>query len=521
MGTIRLKTNQHRLITNLKHAFSPTSMLGELLQNARRAGATHIFIEADDHTITVTDDGSGIADLQSLIHIAESGWDEEIKRRENAFGMGVLSTLYFSERLSVHSGSHAFDASTASIIAGDAIEVRAVPPLAGTRIRLEGVTSASPSLPLPEWVAHRLRHLCEAFPVGVRLNGSDIPRPLADPMLPWRETPVGRVLIDLDAPRLAWRGFLQGLPIGTVPNSSRTHVVLLRDDMIARLPDRQYLLNADVDNPRIQAAIDLAYRQALIEAKAQLAASEFVHLHGDACLNSSNADLLNEMPFVQRSWFRDWDTEPPGYRPYWNRSRPEGLIAAEALSETGVWRIEAEDDDEPTAQAYIHARGGFLLEEGRLDAAHWLVPLTRVISPDQVVVQHGSILHESRRWLLAGGDVQLVLADSLHVSLDDDPVAYPVSAIREIDRVYLTAQARDVTRLVSDYIFDDRYDETANYDDEELIRTFIKVGRSKTPASVIEALLPDELKRHPHPKLAGATVRLVFDSEGKLQSVTD
>ncbi len=97
MGTIRLKTNQHRLISNLRHAFNPQSMLGELLQNARRAGAKHVHITVDDDAITVCDDGSGIADLQSLIHIAESGWDPELQARENAFGMGVLSTLYFSE----------------------------------------------------------------------------------------------------------------------------------------------------------------------------------------------------------------------------------------------------------------------------------------------------------------------------------------------------------------------------------------------------------------------------------------
>ncbi|EOB12580.1 hypothetical protein NBO_403g0002 [Nosema bombycis CQ1] len=141
MGTIRLKTNQHRLISNLRHAFNPQSMLGELLQNARRAGAKNVHITVDNDTVTVCDDGSGIADLQSLIHIAESGWDPELQARENAFGMGVLSTLYFSRRLSVHSGTQAFSASTATIIRGDGIEVYAEKPRIGTEIRLDGVQS--------------------------------------------------------------------------------------------------------------------------------------------------------------------------------------------------------------------------------------------------------------------------------------------------------------------------------------------------------------------------------------------
>lgn len=116
MGTIRLKTNQHRLISNLRHAFNPQSILGELLQNVRRAGAKQIHITVDDASIAVSDDGSGIADLQSLIHVAESGWDPELQARENAFGLGVLSTWYFSRHLSVHSGAQAFHASTTTII---------------------------------------------------------------------------------------------------------------------------------------------------------------------------------------------------------------------------------------------------------------------------------------------------------------------------------------------------------------------------------------------------------------------
>ena len=81
MSTICLKTNQNRFIANLRHAFTPHSMLGELLQNARRAQASHIQIIADGSTLIVSDDGSGIADLQTLIFIAESGWDHELKER--------------------------------------------------------------------------------------------------------------------------------------------------------------------------------------------------------------------------------------------------------------------------------------------------------------------------------------------------------------------------------------------------------------------------------------------------------
>lgn len=520
MGTIRLKTNQPRLILNLRHAFTPFSMLAELLQNARRAGANHIRIEADDDSITVDDDGSGIADLQTLIYIAESGWDHELQQRENAFGMGVLSTLYFSERLFVHSLDHAFEARTADIIAGEAIEVFAAEPRIGTCIRLEGVKSNQIAFSLPDWTRRHLQVFCEAFPVPVSFNGVEIPRPLADPSLRWRETAVGRILIDLEASHLNWRCFLQGLPIGRLPNSTRKHIVLLRDDMIARLPDRQHLLNEEAENPRIQEAVDQAFREALVQAKAGTAPALFLASHGDTCLCSRNADLLNDIPFAKLSWFRDWDQEAPGFRPYWNRSAKEGLIGADAFADDSIWRIEAEDDDEPTTQIYVFARDGFLLEEHRLDPNHWLIDKVNVITPEHVVVLQSRVLHESRHPLLATG-VRLALVDFLRVSHTDDRREFPVSAVRLDDTIYLTAAACDVTWLVSDYVFDDRYDEAARYDDEETIRTFIKVGRSKTAASVIEALLPHDLRHSAEPKLANATVRLIFDGDGRLQSVTD
>jgi hypothetical protein len=201
MTTIHLKTNQSKLITNLRCAFTQASMLGELLQNARRAQATHIDIRVDGDSITVSDDGIGIADLQTLISIADSGWDPSLQARENAFGMGVLSTLYFAERLSVHSRSQAFEAPTEEIIQAEAIEIHARPYRDGTEIRLDGVKPMPTSTGLCDWVGRELERLSEAFPVRVVFNGRNLPRPLAQPGLAWRETPMGRVLIDLTASR--------------------------------------------------------------------------------------------------------------------------------------------------------------------------------------------------------------------------------------------------------------------------------------------------------------------------------
>jgi hypothetical protein len=526
MSTICLKTNQARLIENLRHAFNMSSMLGELLQNARRAGSQSIHFEVADQSITVIDDGSGIADLQTLIFIAESGWDQELKQRENAFGMGVLSTLYFAETLSVHSGTRAFTASTASIIRGEAIEVREIEHRAGTLIRLDGVKTPEWYASLLDWVTEQLRLLTQAFPVEVRCNATKFVRPLARPDLDWRETPVGRVLINLSATNGEWQCFLQGLPIGPSSTSNCRHVVLLRDDMIARLPDRKTLLNEESDHKRIQAAIDEVFRQALIEARERQSPNLFVATYGETCLGSENADLLNVLPFAPLSWFRDWDDNRPGFRRY-QGSFKKGLASPETLLSRGVWRIGAIDDDDDDdqnlalAQVYVCASKGYLLEERRLDEGHWLMSMAREILPQQVRVQHGPVLYEDDEIVLAEG-AQLALVDALSVRRAGDPETVAVTAARVDDLIYLTGKAdpASVTPLVSDYHLGFGYSEGREADDEQAIATFIAVGSSQNPSEVIKVLLPSTLRFNSNPRLAGATVRLSFDEDGMLRAIS-
>ena len=69
----------------------------ELLQNARRAGATRICVAVTGPdagaplTVTVIDHGGGIADPAVLLSVGENGWHEDLVRREDAAGMGMLS----------------------------------------------------------------------------------------------------------------------------------------------------------------------------------------------------------------------------------------------------------------------------------------------------------------------------------------------------------------------------------------------------------------------------------------------
>ena len=87
-----------------------TDIFTESLQNARRAGATRVYVTVDTlagpavvHApdsgdgllVTVTDDGAGIPDPAVLLSFGETGWDAGLAaglaEREDAAGMGFLS----------------------------------------------------------------------------------------------------------------------------------------------------------------------------------------------------------------------------------------------------------------------------------------------------------------------------------------------------------------------------------------------------------------------------------------------
>ena len=65
--------------------------LNELLQNARRSGATRIDITLDDDALTVSDDGRGISDPTMLLSFGQTGWTEKATQGEHPAGMGLYA----------------------------------------------------------------------------------------------------------------------------------------------------------------------------------------------------------------------------------------------------------------------------------------------------------------------------------------------------------------------------------------------------------------------------------------------
>ena len=90
--TICAKVNP-RLLTKADRLFTGSleGRIIEILQNARRAGATEVRIGNKDGFVTVQDNGSGISDFQKLLDLGGSGWDEALEQGEDPAGVGLFS----------------------------------------------------------------------------------------------------------------------------------------------------------------------------------------------------------------------------------------------------------------------------------------------------------------------------------------------------------------------------------------------------------------------------------------------
>ncbi|MFH1616360.1 MAG: ATP-binding protein [Planctomycetota bacterium] len=82
-----------RLLQKASRLFTGTldGRVIEILQNARRSGATEVRISNKEEIVTVQDNGSGIEDFQKLLDLGGSGWDEQLEAGEDPAGVGLFS----------------------------------------------------------------------------------------------------------------------------------------------------------------------------------------------------------------------------------------------------------------------------------------------------------------------------------------------------------------------------------------------------------------------------------------------
>ena len=154
----------------------------EALQNSRRAGATRVRVTIDASedtpgafTVTVTDDGAGIADPAVLLSFGENGWSEDLARREDAAGMGFLSLARRGCTVASRTRSGPgwrVDLTPAHFLGEEEAEVLPdadAPKPHGTAVRFRTEEAR-------EVIRRTLENAARHYPLTVALNGEVLPR---------------------------------------------------------------------------------------------------------------------------------------------------------------------------------------------------------------------------------------------------------------------------------------------------------------------------------------------------------
>ncbi|WP_240618062.1 ATP-binding protein, partial [Methylomonas sp. Kb3] len=191
---LAMKVNQANLVKSLRFSFTnKTTVLGELIQNARRANAAMVVIKfcPETKTLQVLDDGCGIDSMATLLTVAESGWNADVVAHEHPFGIGFLSALFACRHISVTSKSGSIDVETDHILAFKPVTITPVQDWNGiTRITLQDV-----ALEMGQ-IATTLKRLVRGFPIPVLFNDQLLERACAlDSGLTFVDTEIGAIYL--------------------------------------------------------------------------------------------------------------------------------------------------------------------------------------------------------------------------------------------------------------------------------------------------------------------------------------
>lgn len=330
--TVRANVNERAFFKSMRHLFSSSfSVMGEMVQNARRAQATQIAITCDGGTrvITISDNGMGIDKFDVLLDLATIGWEStETQLSERPFGMGFFSSCYAAERVVVMSKGKRLEISQEDVVEQRMLQVN---PMTSdeqanmgewvTRIELHGVIGdllqkVELTRPAVEVFRQKLSDLVQGFPLPITFNGVVLPRECSQEALKdiGVHTSVGFVAIrgklnadgfhsSLQQPTKSnMRLYLQGLPIEVhdryrgIDNDYVVHPD--SSSFIAQMPDRTHLFDSEKQVAVIQQALIELVRNRLVQMKASLPPDKFVRDCWDLARTFNMRQLFNDVPFI-------------------------------------------------------------------------------------------------------------------------------------------------------------------------------------------------------------------------------
>lgn len=505
MSELKIKVNEKSLIANLRLAFTDSmTVISELMQNGRRARASRVDIafDAPRKTLYVADDGCGIDDLQKLLTVAESGWDEATKSQETPYGLGFLSALYACSQIRVISRGTMTLLDTKKLLAYEPAVLETENVMAAqTVISLIGFKGS-----LDE-VKRRVEDYAAGFAIPVSFNGVEIERPDALDNGLFVETEVGMMSVGgihrgkagSCGNAYGWMcGYLQGHQVFAPRSGRHDGITIVHFDptkYFGRMPDRNCLVNADEATAQVKVVIARLWREHLREQFAALSQEDFVEIYLEA-VQIFAPELLNELDFIPGYFVGKVEDYPIKSEDYTPAISP---VVRRTDLESGTVTLYAEPDDldytdgeSARAWMFLYAKKATVLTKA-LPEGHWAGPFLvdlddadmglELIEPGNKGSLHGHYV---------GGNVQLCAAYKLSSPLAGE-VVIEQDAICDPEHGFIVpakSTCGEVVQQAGRYIGENEsFDETCRDQDWEEMENLICRLRSKSPEEFFAQLL--------------------------------
>lgn len=502
---VALSFDVDALKQSMRFAFAnDLTVVQELIQNARRAGATTVWINtgeslSGEKTLSVMDNGAGIEKFEVLLRVAKSGWGDEVQANEGPYGMGFIACIYAARCVDVVSRGKVLTMEQDKVLANGEFEVEdfegQLPEGVVTSVTLHGIDT--------EKVKNQMQTMVRGYPIEIVFNGTPMAR--ADSIDgSFRKTAVGYIKRQSGSfSQLNFRVYLQGFQVF----DSTTHFHCLQDVVhldstrfFGKFPDRNVVINQEDMLKEVRSELKALYVDALMSAAKRLSPLVFMETYRKLAEDLGMLHLFNDFDVIPKSFLQELTAMPHDteWREAYLQQGADGGGFTRAEIEQGAVLIGDLDtfmteDDADNCKRWIfaYAAKAWMLKE-RLDNEHWIHNLVSIHADSIVTMEAVGICKkaaaDSRRTNCIGV-MELVICDDVKVSMDDRSFMLG-EAVADESSGQILVPSEDgkpryvggfVMKQVNSYRWDDQYNEAECDADEEAVNQMVRELASDTP----------------------------------------
>jgi hypothetical protein len=274
-----IDTDRFREVVMPRLFASVDTIVRELIQNSRRAGATEIRItypfmqKQGPWVLVVEDNGCGEADMSRFLNACSTGWSKAIVDKEMPAGLGFMSVFMAASHVSVESLGKRLAFNCQSVLTGGSTQIELA-----DKFHQQGVKVTCTFVSNPEFSSEQVFEATQWQTPDCYINGNKVSRldpwtimyrdgslkvepgkvyPEASVVTFETDNFIGYIRTKFNGHNVAlWEGFrVDGMPSLTpVPNC--TYVTMCKSSQFLRLPDRTSVSQSPAFRAEIRSIAD-------------------------------------------------------------------------------------------------------------------------------------------------------------------------------------------------------------------------------------------------------------------------